>query len=208
MGAEWYLVVLMCISLMHIFSCPYWQYISWNYPLNNNIPSARPWHMAFCSLFDYSRYLIKVKLEHFFYVWLILLSVMCSGLIIVFVCESSSSLRLYPSVCVCVCTLCLSLHLLRHIWVVSNIVCEWVSSDFLFSDLLHLFTSFENGFAGSYSNCLVLLKGLWHSDSTVLHSHRQYRIVFSFPTYWPGSISLCCVCWGGVLVCFVLVFVG
>ena len=127
MGAEWYLVVLMCISLMHIFSCPYWQYISWNYPLNNNIPSARPWHMAFCSLFDYSRYLIKVKLEHFFYVWLILLSVMCSGLIIVFVCESSSSLRLYPSVCVCVCvyTVFISSSVETHLSSFQH--CVWVS---------------------------------------------------------------------------------
>ena len=78
------------------------------YPLNNNvstIPSAKPWHMPFCSVFDYSRYLIKVKSEYFFFcVWLILLSVMCSRLIIVLVCESfSSSLRLYPTVCVCVC---------------------------------------------------------------------------------------------------------
>ena len=54
--------------------------------------------------------------------------------------------------------------------------------------------SFKNGFAGSCSNCLVLLKHLWHSDSTVLRSDRQCHIVLSFPTYWPGSSYLCCVC--------------
>ena len=68
------------------------------YPLNNNmstIPSLRPWHMPFCCHFDNSRYLIKVESEYYYFcVWLILLSVMCSRLMIVLVCQNfSSSLR-------------------------------------------------------------------------------------------------------------------
>lgn len=106
--------------------------------------------------------------------------------------------------CMCVCTLCLSLHLLRHIWVVSNIV--WVNFIWLsVFGIFCIFISFENGFAGSYSNCLVFLISLaqWLHCSGIPTGSIA---CFQFPYILARQAYLCCVwgeCWF-VLFCFLL----